>query len=97
MTTLKETIPFEMVRSVYTGKARQCCCGCAGKHTYVRAHRCEASAKRGYDVEEHEINDAAAKRVYNQIIGDPTAEVNEAHGYISVETDTRLKVVYFKH
>lgn len=91
-----QSIPFEAVYSVYTGKAGKCCCGCAGKHTYVSSHRDFSTKNRGYTVEDHEINDTAAKRIYNQIVNDPDAKVDENYGFITVETDTRLKIVYFK-
>jgi hypothetical protein len=91
-----QSIPFESVMSVYTGKANKCCCGCSCKHTYVSAHRDESSKSRGYAVEDHEINDSAAKRIYNQIINDPNAELNEDYGFVSLQNETRLKIVYFK-
>jgi hypothetical protein len=89
-------ISFDSVYSVYTGKAGKCCCGCAGKHTYVSTHRDFSTNNRGYKVEDHEICDSAAKRIFNQIVNDPDAKVDDA-GFITVESDTRLKIAYFKN
>lgn len=97
MTIDIKSIPFESVRSVYTGKARHCCCGCAGKYTYVKQYQEESSKSRGYPVEDHEVNTTAAKRIFNQIVNDPDAVYDEAYGFISVETETRLKVAYLKN
>ncbi len=88
-------VPFESVYSVYTGKVHTCCCGCAGKHTYISSHRDFASKNRGYEVQDSEICDSAVKRIYNQIVNDPRAVVED--GYVMVETETRLKVAYFKN
>lgn len=92
-----KSIPFESVRSVYTGKANKCCCGCSGRHTYVSAYRDESSKNRGYTVEDSEINDSVAKRIYNQVINDPNAQLDEDYGFVSLQTETRLKVVYLKN
>ena len=96
MITDIKSIPFENVLSVYSGKARACCCGCAGKHTYVSAHREEASKRRGYPVEDSEVSDGAAKRVFNLIVNDPDVQYDEQYQYIWTESDTRLKIAYLK-
>jgi len=95
MNTIASEIPFERVVSVYSGKAHTCCCGCAGKHTYASSYRDEASKRRGYSVEDHEINDAVVKRLYHRIVNDPSAVVDPDYGFVSVEADTRLNIVYF--
>lgn len=90
------TITFESILQVYTGKANTCCCGCAGKHTYTSRYQNESSISRGYPVLPEEVDDAAARRIFNSIINDPSAVVDEEFGFVRVETSTRVKIAYFK-
>lgn len=55
------------VRSVYSGKAGKCMCGCAGKHSYNPAHQAEGSKARGYAVGEEELSAAQVTRVLRVI------------------------------
>lgn len=72
-------LTIDDVRSVYSGKAGKCCCGCAGKHSYNPAHVKEATKDRGYSIDENEINARQVKRVLNII------KANAAANGVTVE------------
>lgn len=55
------------ILQVYSGRNRECCCGCAGKHTYNPDFRALGSENRGYEVDEDECDINTIKRVLNKI------------------------------
>jgi hypothetical protein len=62
-----KALKIEDVMSVYRGKDGRCCCGCAGKHIYAAAYQAAAGKRRGYKVDDDEVNDSSVKRVVNVI------------------------------
>jgi hypothetical protein len=92
MKTLKDLTPSDLA-SVYVGRRGECCCGCAGLHTYNPEHRTEASASRGYEVPEDRCNSAEIARVLKLIkTKAPTAEGCTNH--YAYETGRKLYIVY---
>lgn len=86
---MKVKIKVDKVVSVYSGKARACCCGCSGLHSYASAH--PANANRD------EFGDASVIRVVRKIERMIAAGVKpDTYGsYIAVETGTRQYIAYF--
>ena len=50
------------VQSVYSGRPG-CMCGCRGKYRYSSEHREVASKRRGYAVDNDEVNDQQVRKV----------------------------------
>ena len=57
-------IKLEDIMSVYSG-LKGCMCGCKGKYSYAHQHREEASAKRGYTVNDEDVSIRNVKRILN--------------------------------
>jgi hypothetical protein len=90
---MNKPIELVQVKSVYTGKPGQCCCGCSGIHRYTEANREWASKNRGYTVTDDEINERHVKKVVgiiNANIVDAIVDINN----VSVEINGRLFVAY---
>src|SRR6185295_3252771 len=86
------------IRSAYSGKARHCMCGCAGKHYYASAHRAEGSANRGYPVQDDEVDDRMIVRVLRLIQANEDGEEAWADPnatYAEATVGKRSYVVYF--
>jgi hypothetical protein len=66
-TLMTEKLNVKDVMSVYSGKNRKCCCGCAGKHSYASQYADVGSANRGYPVTADDINNAQVTRIVNII------------------------------
>lgn len=64
---MKYQIKINDVMSVYSGINGQCCCGCAGKHTYASQHQKIASKNRGYEVDDEEVSDRTVKLIVNKM------------------------------
>jgi len=60
-------IKIDDVMSVYSGINGQCCCGCAGKHTYASKYQKIASKDRGYEVGDEEVSDRTVKLIVNKM------------------------------
>jgi hypothetical protein len=90
-------IALNDVSSVYSGR-HGCCCGCRGKHTYASAHRQWASENRGYKVEANEVNDRTVKMIVKKIelAAGNGYDVVVQNGLVSVDTDGRTYIAYFK-
>jgi hypothetical protein len=58
-----QEISISKVASVYSGKNGLCCCGCAGRYSYAKAHQAYSSKHRGYAVTDDEISDRECLRV----------------------------------
>jgi len=74
----------------YSGR-RGCMCGCQGKYSYT-----EDGAKNfgpGYNVEDS-INERSVKIMARKVLTDPAVKYEDDYAY--VETDNRIRVVYFK-
>jgi hypothetical protein len=54
---------LEDVMSVYSGRDGACACGCSGKHRYASKYRDIATANRGYEVTDEEVNDRQVERI----------------------------------
>jgi hypothetical protein len=66
-------------------------CGCQGKYSYT-----EDGAKNfgpGYNVEDS-INERSVKIMARKVLTDPAVKYEDDYAY--VETDNRIRVVYFK-
>lgn len=74
-------IKIDNVVSVYVGKPNMCMCGCAGTYTYSEKHRVYASNKRGYQVQDKEVNDKKVKRVVKKVMN-TKEELEIIDGYI---------------
>jgi len=74
----------------YSGRIG-CMCGCQGKYSYT-----EDGAKNfgpGYNVEDS-INERSVKIMARKVLTDPAVKYEDDYAY--VETDNRIRVVYFK-
>jgi len=82
------------IRSVYAGRLG-CACGCRGKHSINPAHRAEAERARGYAVTDDECSERDVRRVL-ALVQAPgaTVEACDDGQWFSVETETRLYIVY---
>lgn len=85
-----DLIKRENVESVYFGRPG-CCCGCRGNHTY-------AKPVRGNPVGHQGTITRAVNRVNLALRGElPGWKLDDRrkdHGYIAVETDERICIVY---
>ncbi len=94
-------IDLSLVRSVYSGRNGECCCGCSGTHSYASHLREDASKKRGYVVDDDEVSNGAVKRIVNKInrkILENPEEVADhrdgPNGFVSMVIKNRLYVAY---
>jgi hypothetical protein len=100
-----DDIKLSDVMSVYSGKAGACCCGCAGKRTYAKAHQDVASKDRGYEVFDKECRDGTVKRIFNKAMdsitsgGDLSISPGKEGGFVShvsVEIGERVYIIYMR-
>lgn len=56
-------IKLDDVAHVYRGKARRCCCGCAGRHVYPSKYRDMGSKRRGYAISDNEVDDTFVENI----------------------------------
>lgn len=88
-------IDINDVVSVYSGTPGMCYCGCSGKHVYASKYRKTESKRRGYDIEDKEVNDNRVMKVV-KIINDnyDSAEIN-VRGFVTLTySNTREYTVY---
>lgn len=89
-------ITTDQVRSVYSGRANHCACGCAGLHRYNSKYVAEASVHRGYPVSPKEVNDKQITRVLNAVKKHAAdIDVNEEE-FVSVTVRNRMYIVYLQ-
>ena len=90
-----ELIDKSNVMSVYSGRPG-CCCGCRGKHYYASALRGDATVKRGYSIQDDEVNDGMVTRVVNLINKaiEDGSEVEIKKDYYCLETESRWYIAY---
>jgi hypothetical protein len=87
-------LTVDQVRSVYSGRADHCACGCAGTHRYNSKHIDEATKDRGYQVRLEDINDKQIARVLNVIKKEAGVEEYIKENYVSVDVGNRMYIVY---
>jgi hypothetical protein len=89
----------DKLRSVYSGKAGECCCGCSGAHTYNSKHVAEAGQDRGYEVTPDEVNDTVVERVLRKLQREyPTAKERTLRtSFVSVDVGSRVHILYLTH
>ena len=85
-------VTLSNVRSAYSGKAGRCCCGCSGKHVYQERTRELASKRRGYSVNDDEINEKKIASILKKIQNDPQSYAKDS--YIALEIERKLYIVY---
>lgn len=86
------------VLSVYSGR-HGCCCGCKGKHTYREATQRLGRERRGYPVDDDEVNDSVVRRHLNTINaaiarGEAFESTWAGNGHVYFETETRTFIAY---
>lgn len=93
MTTLTATVTVSLdsVKSVYSGKAGKCACGCAGKHSYASAWRETAGKSRGYAVQDDEVSDRSVAAIFAKL---SAAGAKFEDGHVWAEVGNRLYVAY---
>lgn len=94
------TIDRSRVLKVYTGK-RGCMCGCEGEYRYPKAMQAEGTKRRGYSVDDDEIDDGEVTRVVNEVSASAIVEVadtvfNETVYLVDSNTGRRM-AVYVKN
>lgn len=93
VTILHNTDTMKTILSVYSGKSGKCCCGCSGKHTYVKALQTFAGKYRGYKVNDNECNDRTIKVISNKVL--KSADVVHADNHSYTDDGVRLRIVYY--
>ena len=92
------TLTVADVRSVYSGKAWSCCCGCSGTHSYASLLREEAGKDRGYPVTDDDVNDREVRRVLKKGQQHRDMEPEYCAGsYFSVVVGKRSYIVYLSN
>jgi len=93
------SLTVDKVRSVYSGKVGECCCGCAGLHTYSSAHVAEAAKARGYPVNENEVSDTVVLRILRKLQREyahvPPSSRFLRPTFVSVDVGRRHYIAYF--
>lgn len=96
MTTISlQSLTIDNVLSVYSGKLG-CACGCRGTHSYNPAHAEEAGADRGYAVTADECSEASVANILKAVQRANGAEIADDGSHASLETETRLYIVYLR-
>jgi len=89
---IKDKVIHAFIQSVYSGKPG-CCCGCLGTHYYTERLRKVASENRGYDIEDHEINERMIKKVVNLMNAKPFLVQDEGNHFF-LDLGTRWYIAY---
>jgi hypothetical protein len=76
-------IDVTTIKKVYSGKARKCCCGCAGTYYYASA----------YSEGGERVSDTQVKRIVNILNNNPATVLDSNHYW--VEVGNRVYVAYF--
>ena len=81
-------VDYTQVTKAYSGKAKNCCCGCAGNYYY------SSFFPSLRDYEKDQVDDKNLKRVVNKINANiATAERDPI--YVSVTIGNRMYTAYF--
>jgi hypothetical protein len=59
-------IDIDKVECVYVGKPNTCMCGCAGTYTYASQYQEQSGKRRGYKVDDEEVNDKKILRAIHK-------------------------------
>lgn len=106
MATHQRTTPIDKstIRSVYSGRAGKCCCGCSGNHRYASKYREESGKTRGYPLLDEDVSDRSVSIIVNRLnrliaAGDdvresPGLRSEKGDTYFSYETEHRLIIAY---
>lgn len=92
MKTRFQIIDPRRVASVYSGKPNRCCCGCSGTYHYPERNRDQAGP-------ECKVSDRGVARLIStveKLISEGGHRVQIWPGGVSVQTDSRLRAVYFE-
>lgn len=82
------------VLSTYVGTDGACCCGCSGKHMYVKATQELAGKERGYAVTDDDLDPGGFDACLDVIRDNPRlAEVRDDH--VAVVTRGMVHIAYF--
>jgi hypothetical protein len=94
-TTTLQPITADEILSVYNGKARACCCGCKGTHSYPSSPtaRLMAGKRRGYEINDNEVNDRKIAFVIRTLNAN-LEDVEDGGSFYCYETPTRMYVAY---
>ena len=85
-------IDINNIKSVYSGKPG-CCCGCLGKHTYASRTKIKAGIKRGYPINNNEVNDRVVKIIVNKM-NKRIGKVIEEKTYFHLDIGSRRYIAY---
>lgn len=93
---MAKKVEIKDVRSVYSGKARSCACGCCGKHKYASALVFEANKNRGYEITADEVSDRSVAIIVGKInrAAEAGEKIDEHLTYFAYENESRLYVAY---
>ena len=80
------------ITKVYSGRAKTCMCGCAGKYSYT-AHGA-VQDNPGYDVSDS-VNERSVKIIAKKVLSNPNTDHSDT-GYAVLERNGRVLVVFFK-
>jgi hypothetical protein len=84
-------ITVDQVFSVYSGKAKHCCCGCSGKHVINPQHKELRAELWGYEVEDKECSLRSIKLILNKC---KAAKAEFADGHFWFETEGKEEARY---
>lgn len=91
------TIDLSAVHHVYSGKDGKCCCGCSGTHRYLAAYREEESKRRGYAIDDDELNDRQVKKVCDLLQSaaeQGTSVVHDEGDHVWTVVGSRIYIAY---
>jgi hypothetical protein len=80
------------IAKVYSGRAKTCMCGCAGKYSYTASGAVEDNP--GYDVSDS-VNERSVKIIAGKVLRNPNTDYSDA-GYAVLDQNGRVLVVFFK-
>lgn len=93
-----QSLGLDRVVSVYVGRAGACMCGCAGRHVYTTKHRELGQERRGYPIDDNEVDDKFALETLRRVQAAACYLDAEyclgSEGYISVTVGKKDLVLY---
>ena len=81
------------ITKVYSGRAKTCMCGCAGKYSYTAHGAAEDSP--GYDVSDS-VNERSVKIIAGKVLRNRNTDLADP-GYAVLEQNGRVLVVFYKN
>jgi hypothetical protein len=73
-------IDIANVVNVYSGKAGACACGCAGKYTYASKYRGLAAKRRGYAIDDKDVDDTTVASIVKKLERSQDVKLEEGLG-----------------